>query len=241
MKILYTLILASLCQLTFSQPFDTVYLDKSGRPANSSQFEYYEIIQPEASNSYAVSKYYKDDSLQSTFTMITNSSRNVSNKNLLKLISKNKLMKDGTQYYYIHDTVRTKKIVWASGHQRSGPYYFQGNAEFFISKDDTIYTKLEQMPQFQGGDIKDFKVYVQSKLVYPENPKRYGIHGVVKIQFIVNKDGSVKHPLIEKGVDPQLDSEAIKTIKGSPDWTPGYFKGRAVSVKYVIPVEFVIK
>jgi protein TonB len=39
-------------------------------------------------------------------------------------------------------------------------------------------------------------------------------------------------------VDPYLDKEAIRVISSMPKWKPGKQRGKAVRVKYTVPVVF---
>ena len=39
-------------------------------------------------------------------------------------------------------------------------------------------------------------------------------------------------------VDPYLDKEALRVIKTMPKWKPGKQRGKAVRVKYTVPVTF---
>ena len=73
---------------------------------------------------------------------------------------------------------------------------------------------------------------------YPEDCKKAGIQGRVIIQFVVDKDGSIKNPKVARGVHPSLDKEALRVISSSPKWKPGKQKGEAVKVRYTIPVLF---
>ena len=47
--------------------------------------------------------------------------------------------------------------------------------------------------------------------------------------------------MIEKGVDPALDAEAIRVFGLMPDWPPGKQRGTAVSVSYTIPIQFMLQ
>ena len=58
------------------------------------------------------------------------------------------------------------------------------------------------------------------------------------VTFIVQKDGSVTHAKIAKSIDPELDAEALRVVKGMPKWTPGTQNGKPVSVRYMVPVKF---
>ena len=58
------------------------------------------------------------------------------------------------------------------------------------------------------------------------------------IQFIVNKDGSIVEPEVVRSVDPYLDKEALRVISTMPNWKPGSQRGKAVRVKFTVPVHF---
>lgn len=56
---------------------------------------------------------------------------------------------------------------------------------------------------------------------------------------MVNKDGSIVDvEVVRSGGDPSLDKEAVRVIKSMPKWKPGKQRGKAVRVKYTVPVNF---
>ena len=65
-----------------------------------------------------------------------------------------------------------------------------------------------------------------------------GTQGRVTVQFVVNRDGSIVDAKVLRGVDPYLDKEAIRVISSMPKWKPGMQRGKAVRVKYTVPVMF---
>ncbi|MEI3073898.1 MAG: energy transducer TonB [Phocaeicola vulgatus] len=50
--------------------------------------------------------------------------------------------------------------------------------------------------------------------------------------------GEILNPVVVKSVDPYLDKEAIRVISSMPKWKPGKQRGKAVRVKYTVPVVF---
>ena len=62
--------------------------------------------------------------------------------------------------------------------------------------------------------------------------------GRVIVQFVIGKDGTVKDPKVVRGIDPELDEEALRLVRNMPKWKPGKQKGVVVNVKYVLPVMF---
>jgi len=101
-----------------------------------------------------------------------------------------------------------------------------------------LYSKVDIMPSFKGGDINKFREWVQKKTKYPQVATVNGIQGKVYITFIVESDGSVSNVKVARGVDPLIDDEAVKSVKSSPKWMPGMHKGKAVRVSYYITVNF---
>ncbi len=101
-----------------------------------------------------------------------------------------------------------------------------------------LYSVVEIMPKFKGGDINKFREWVQKKTKYPEIAIINRIHGNVYVTFIVENDGSVTNVKVVKGVDPLINDEALKAVMSSPKWTPGRQSGVAVRVSYIIILNF---
>ncbi|MDX8339564.1 energy transducer TonB [Draconibacterium sp. IB214405] len=104
---------------------------------------------------------------------------------------------------------------------------------------DQIFFIVEDMPEFPGGDDA-LKKYIANSLSYPEDAHKNGIQGKVYVSFVVEKDGSVGEAKIERGVDPSLDKEALRVVKALPQWKPGKQRGKAVRVKYTVPINFAL-
>ena len=58
------------------------------------------------------------------------------------------------------------------------------------------------------------------------------------VSFIVETDGTVSNANVQKGVSEELDKEALRVIESMPKWKPGMQSGKAVRVKYSIPISF---
>ena len=99
------------------------------------------------------------------------------------------------------------------------------------------YTTVEYMPEFPGG-MEGILGYIAKNIKYPEEAQKKGIKGRVVVQFIVNTDGHLSDFEILRGVDPQLDAEALRVVKSMPKWTPGKHEGKIVPVYYTLPVIF---
>lgn len=103
-----------------------------------------------------------------------------------------------------------------------------------------IFSIVETMPQFPGGDSAVME-FIKNNLIYPENAKENGVQGKVIVSFVVETDGSISEVTVVRGIDPELDAEAIRLIKSMPKWAPGTQRGKPVRVKYQIPVRFQLK
>lgn len=95
----------------------------------------------------------------------------------------------------------------------------------------------ETMPYFPGGQELLLK-YLAVNIKYPASAVKTKKQGRVIVTFIVQKDGSVTHAKIAKSIDPELDAEALRVVRGMPKWIPGTQLGKPVNVKYFLPVKF---
>ena len=105
-------------------------------------------------------------------------------------------------------------------------------------EEEVVFVVVEKMPEFPGGQQALFK-YLSENVKYPVIAQENGIQGRVICQFVVNRDGSIVDvEVVRSGGDPSLDKEAIRVIKSMPKWKPGKQRGKAVRVKYTVPVNF---
>ena len=99
------------------------------------------------------------------------------------------------------------------------------------------FTVVEEIPQFPGGDVALLR-YIAENTTYPAEAKEKNIQGRVIIRFIVNADGTVGNSSVIKGVDPLLDSVALRVVNSLPSFTPGRQGGVPVAVWYMVPITF---
>jgi periplasmic protein TonB len=108
------------------------------------------------------------------------------------------------------------------------------------SATDEPFFLVEVMPSFKGGDINKFRFWVQNRTNYPQAAIDSKIQGKIFLTFIVESDGSVSNVTVVKGVDPIIDTEAVKAIQASPKWNPGMQRGQPVRVRFSMYVTFKI-
>ena len=102
------------------------------------------------------------------------------------------------------------------------------------------FIKVESMPTFQGGDLNGYRNWVQSQLQYPKEAKDKGVQGRVIFSFVVEKDGSVSEFKVLNTPDKIFSAEVERVFKLTPKWEPGKQNGKAVRVKFTVPITFTL-
>ena len=105
--------------------------------------------------------------------------------------------------------------------------------------DEEFFMVVENMPEFPGGDLGLMK-FIQKNVKYPAIAKEYNITGKVYVSFIVDKGGSVTNVKIVRGVDKNLDAEALRVVSALPKYKPGKQRGKPVRVMFTIPINFTL-
>ena len=104
-------------------------------------------------------------------------------------------------------------------------------------QEKVIFQVVEEMPEFPGGMSEAMK-FLAKNIKYPVAAQQAKIEGRVIVQFVVERDGSISDIHAMRGVNPDLDAEAIRVVSLMPKWKPGKQRGKAVAVKYTMPIMF---
>lgn len=104
-------------------------------------------------------------------------------------------------------------------------------------QDEVIFEQVEKMPNFPGG-MQALMDYLSRNVKYPVEAQTKGIQGRIIVQFIVRKDGSITDIKTIRGVDQHLDKEAERVVAAMPTWEPGTQRGKAVNVRFTVPIMF---
>ena len=78
----------------------------------------------------------------------------------------------------------------------------------------------------------------KSRTFTPAQAKAANVQGTVVVTFIIRSTGKVEEAKVAKGVQADMDAEALRVIALMPDWMPGKQHGKAVDVAYTIPIQF---
>jgi TonB family protein len=109
------------------------------------------------------------------------------------------------------------------------------------ARTDIPFVQVDEMPVFTGGDSALLN-FIATNTTYPEEAKTKGISGKVIVRFVVEKDCTVSHVEVLRGVDPLLDAEAVKVVTSLPKFEkPAKNEGKVVSVFYMVPITFALK
>lgn len=105
-------------------------------------------------------------------------------------------------------------------------------------EEEQIFDVVEEQPEFPGG-MKALAKYFKDNINYPRISRDNNSQGKTFVKFTVNTDGSIQDTeVIRSSGDIYLDKEAIRVIEAMPKWKPGRQLGKAVRVKFVLPVNF---
>lgn len=103
--------------------------------------------------------------------------------------------------------------------------------------DTTVYTIVEQQPQFPGG-LEAMKHYLLTNVQYPSEAKKAGVKARVLISFIIEPDRRMTDVRLLNEIGYGCDEEAMRVVKSMPQWAPGSQSGKPLRVKVTLPVLF---
>ncbi|MBE6303539.1 MAG: TonB family protein [Bacteroidales bacterium] len=106
---------------------------------------------------------------------------------------------------------------------------------------DKIYTVVEQVAQFPGGNNAMFK-FLADNLRYPEDAKNEEKEGRTIIKCVIDTDGSLSDiKVVKSSGHESLDKEAMRVVAAMPKWEPGMQGGEKVKSSFAIPIQFRLK
>lgn len=142
-----------------------------------------------------------------------------------------------------------KQGTW-TGRYADGSYFYeerydkgvcQGGKAITAGQDTVRYTLSQQQPEFAGG-MPGLSQFLMQNLRYPADAQRARAQGRVFVSFVVCQDGTLCDYEVTKGVQPDLDQEAVRVVKAmSGRWKPGFQRGQPVRVRYNLPINFTLQ
>ncbi len=122
----------------------------------------------------------------------------------------------------------------------------------------SVLLYAEEMPRFPGCELPDSSIafrqkcseallfdYLYSRLVYPPEASEQGLEGTVVVSFVVNTDGRLSDFKVMRDIGGGCGEEVLRILRQMEEegirWRPGYQDGRAVAVRFNLPVRFEIQ
>lgn len=100
-----------------------------------------------------------------------------------------------------------------------------------------VFTKVENPAEFPGGQ-GEWTRYLQKNLRYPDNAIDNGTQGVVRVQFVVDREGNISEVQALNDPGDGLSDEAVRIIKKGPKWKPAEQNGRKVIYRHIQAITF---
>lgn len=102
-----------------------------------------------------------------------------------------------------------------------------------------VFKVVEKMPEYPGGSVELLR-FLAKNICYPEMARKENIQGMVVVQFIIGKDGTIIDPHVVQGIGGGANEEALRVVKMMSKWKPGSQKGQAVNVQFNLPIRFLL-
>ncbi len=106
-----------------------------------------------------------------------------------------------------------------------------------VAEEPEIFTIVEKMPQFPGGEAEMMK-FIYKNIKYPPIARENNIEGLVVVTFVVGKDGSINDIKVLRDIGGGCGEESVRVVKKMPKWNPGKQRGKPVQVQFNLPVKF---
>ena len=116
----------------------------------------------------------------------------------------------------------------------------EGDGKEEVEAPQQIFTIVEQMPEFPGGEEKLFE-YLGKNIKYPSMARENGITGTVYVTFVVEGSGEISDVKKLRGIGGGCDEEAMRVVKAMPSWKAGKQNGKSVRVQYNLPIKFTLR
>lgn len=235
------LILFLLCCSTYLYSQDTLFYNGNELVGNNEYCTYYEVTQAkQKKGTYKVSSYYKSGSKRSVLPYFVDEKGNwiregkkvqwFENGKTKQLVHfKNNQLHGKARSYYAKGKLKRRDLYW-NGNLVKGQCWNQDGQKI-------IHQPYFTAAKYKGGDAERQK-FLSEHLRYPNMAREQEIQGKVKLNFAIEKDGSITAVKIEESVHESLDREAQRVILKMPKWQPATEDGEPVRSYFALPVNF---
>jgi TonB family protein len=140
----------------------------------------------------------------------------------------------------IENSGGNKEIIFVSGNNVTS---FYRNELILIPSDDADDNRIHMIADtypglsYPGGIFS----FIDQRLEYPEKALFNNTEGVVLVNFVVEKDGSISNASILRGIGDGCDEEVLRVLEELPVMNPGSINSKPVRVAITLPVRFKLK
>lgn len=115
----------------------------------------------------------------------------------------------------------------------------QTKSQYKSSETEEVFTIVEQMPSFPGGEKALYR-FIGLTISYPVEAQANNESGIVYISCLISKKGKVVETWFLNSVSPSIDREAGRLVKKMPPWIPGTKNGENAKIKITISIKFTL-
>lgn len=115
----------------------------------------------------------------------------------------------------------------------------QDSATIFVDGSTELYTKVDSVPRFPGGQKAWMKFLIKT-LRYPAEAQDEEIVGETRVSFIVDVDGTISDIRPVMG-DRILAKESVRIIELSGKWEPAIYQQRKVRAYHIQPIKYMLE
>lgn len=119
-----------------------------------------------------------------------------------------------------------------------------GFANNETSADDELIVGEARLPQLRAefpGGMPALREFLAANCHYPKEAREKGQQGVVMLEFVVEKDGTISTITVLRSACEALDEEAIRVVKAMPRWKPGENDGQPCRSYFQLPITFTLE
>lgn len=109
---------------------------------------------------------------------------------------------------------------------------------YTVAGKDTAWFPFYSMFSY-GKGMQELYRFFGKNIKYPKKSVRSRTQGEVRVQFIIEKDGTLTHEAIRRSVNEEIDAEALRVFRALPaDWKPSLVDGEPQRGYGILPVVF---
>ncbi len=129
------------------------------------------------------------------------------------------------------DDAQEKQVITEASVEVEAPAYEE-------SEDNSLYVMVQEMPEYPGG-VDSMKVFLNSNINYKGIKKTKATQEMVRIEFVIEKDGEMTNlAILKSSGNNAFDNEAMRVVRKMPFWKAGMLDGKLVRTKIIIPVRY---